>query len=330
MDLPSHDPQNLPSQLPLEWARRKAGPTLVWALFSERLFAACVTTIEIMLASPETRNPITRAENGVGLFAVPGWERFDWLWHGFSTHRGGVSRVYLPEGLGDSRPELGQLNLGFTGADLAENVSENRLRWIEAVTGSRETPLRTIRQIHSGVSIVAEAAAPEVVPEADGIMTDEPGILLGVMTADCIPVLVADPVNRAVAAFHAGWRGTVARIVERGVAQMAAEFGSDPAQMFAAVGPGIGLCCYTVGGEVEALFEAQFRYGSELFLKGNETARLDLIEANCRQLLAAGLAEDAVAVVGGCSSCQPWYFYSHRASGGHAGRMMASIGIRPA
>jgi Multi-copper polyphenol oxidoreductase laccase len=166
-----------------------------------------LTTIETMLVAPETRVPVIRAENGVGLFAVPGWERFGWLWHGFSTHRGGVSRAYLPEGLQDSRPELGQLNLGFTAADPAENVRENRLRWIEAVTESRETPLRTIRQIHSGVSILAGAIAPETIPEADGLMTDEPGILLGVMTADCIPVLVADPVHRAVAAFHAGWRG---------------------------------------------------------------------------------------------------------------------------
>lgn len=283
-----------------------------------------------MIAAPETRIPVTRAENGVGLIAVPGWDRFDWLWHGFSTHRGGVSRTYLPQGLQDSRPELGQLNLGFTAADAAENVRENRLRWTEAVTGSREMPLRTIRQIHSGVSIVAEAAAPETIPEADGIMTRQAGVLLGVMTADCIPVLVADPVHRAVAAFHAGWRGTVARIVEHGIAQMSAEFGSDPAQMVAAVGPGIGLCCYTVGGDVEAQFARQFSYGNELFEKCNGTTRLDLIEANRRQLLAAGLPESAVAIVGGCTGCRPWFFFSHRTSGGHAGRMMASIGIRPA
>ena len=291
---------------------------------------ATLTTIDNMIAEQETRIPMTRAENGVGLFAVPGWERFDWLWHGFSTHCGGVSRAYLTAGLNESRPELAQLNLGFTATDSAENVRENRLRWSEAVTGSRESPLRTIRQIHSGVSVVAEASAPEAIPVADGIMTSEPGILLGVMTADCIPVLVADPVQRAVAAFHAGWRGTVGRIVEHGIARMTTEFGSDPSHLVAAIGPGIGACCYTVGGEVEAQFEAEFHYGAELFLKGNETSRLDLIEANRRQLTAAGLSQDSVAFVGGCTSCQPWYFYSHRASGGHAGRMMASIGIRQA
>jgi len=283
-----------------------------------------------MIAVPETRIPIIRAENGVGLFIVPAWESFDWLWHGFSTHRGGVSRAYLPEGLQESRPELGQLNLGFTAADSAENVRENRARWTEAITGSRETPLRTIRQVHSNLSVVAEATAPEAIPEADGVLTHQPGILLSVMTADCIPVLVADPVHRAVAAFHAGWRGTLARIVETGIARMTAEFGSDPAQLTAAVGPGIGACCYTVGREVPLQFEAQFDYSGELFVEGREGIRLNLIEANRRQLLAGGVPAASIAQVGGCTGCQPELLYSHRASGGHAGRMMASIGIKSA
>jgi YfiH family protein len=281
-----------------------------------------------MIAAPETRMPVLRAENGVGLFAVPGWERFDWLWHGFSTHLGGVSQAYLPKGVGASRAGSGELNLGFTAADTAEHVRENRSRWIEAVSGSRETPLRTIRQMHSNISVLAGDAVPETVPEADGILTDRPGVLVGVMTADCIPVLVADPEKRAVGAFHAGWRGTVARIVELGVARMTEEFGSEPKDLVAAIGPGIGVCCYGVGGEVQAQFEANFPYGAELFLKGSESSRLDLIEANRRQLLAAGVPAGSIAIVGGCTSCQPWYFYSHRASGGHAGRMMASIGIR--
>jgi len=282
-----------------------------------------------MGSASKSRIAVSRAENGVGLLRVPGWEGFDWLWHGFSTHRGGVSRAYLAEG-GRESAESGGLNLGFAAADSVERVSENRLRWVEAVTGSRETPLRTIRQVHSGVSVVAGAAAPETIPEADGVVTDQPGILLGVMTADCIPVLAVDPAHRAVGAFHAGWRGTVARIVEHGVARMTGEFGSDPGQMVAAIGPGIGRCCYTVGAEVRERFEAQFAYGPELFRREGDGLRLDLIEGNRRQLLEAGLAEGAIAVVGGCTGCQPDRFYSHRASGGHAGRMMASVGIRPA
>ena len=271
---------------------------------------------------------------GVEWLKAPLWSNFDWLWHGFSTRQGGVSRVYLPE---LDLPELdasdaaGELNLGFTAADSQEHVRENRLRLIEAITGSRETPLATVRQVHSNLSVTVGAEGAGFgagsVPEVDGIMTSRPGLLLGIQTADCIPVLVADPVKHTVAAFHAGWRGTVARIVELGVAQMREEFGSDPVDLTAAIGPGIGQCCYSVGAEVQTQFESQFSYASELFLK-DPTLRLNLLEANRRQLLAAGLRAGSIALVGGCTSCQPRLFYSHRASGGHAGRMMAVIGVR--
>ena len=109
---------------------------------------------------------------------------------------------------------------------------------------------------------------------------------------------------------------------------MTEEFGSDPADLIAAVGPGIGVCCYTVGEEVQAQFGANFSYAEELFLPGERAFCLNLVEANRMQLMAAGLPPDAIAMVGGCTSCQPQLFYSHRASGGHAGRMMAVIGIR--
>ena len=276
-----------------------------------------------------TGSPLTIAENGAAWIAVPEWSAFDWLWHGFSTRRGGVSRVYLPENAGED-DIAGELNLGFTSADLPENVRENRLRFVDAATGSRETPLAAVRQVHSNRSVVVcvdPAETTGTVSEADGMMTAEPGVLLGIQTADCIPVLVADPVKRAIAAFHAGWRGTVERIVELGVARMAQEFGSDPADLFAAIGPGIGSCCYTVGDEVLGRFDANFSYADQLFLRSGDDLRLDLTEANRRQLLSAGLAANAIAAVGGCTACQPELFYSHRASAGHAGRMMAVIGI---
>lgn len=285
-----------------------------------------------MSAPQRSATVVTRAESGVGGIAVPAWIGFDWLWHGFSTHRGGVSRAYLPEGL-LGQADLGQLNLGFTAADAAENVRENRLRWIEAVTGSRETPLATIRQVHSNGSVVFDGGAAGAVLEADGMMTGRSGVLLGIQTADCIPVLVADPVKRVVASFHAGWRGTVERIVELGIAQMRAEFGCDPGSQVAAIGPGIGPCCYAVGEEVLGRFRANFSYADALIsfesgLDGGSPQKLDLVEANRRQLLDAGLKADSISIVGGCTACQPELFYSHRASGGHAGRMMAVIGIR--
>ena len=262
--------------------------------------------------------------DGVEWLGAPGWENLDWLWHGFSTRRGGVSRVYLT---GDEI-SAGESNLGFTAADAAENVRENRARFVEAVSGSRETSLQTVRQVHSNRSMTAAEAAQDTTPEADGLMTGQAGVLLGIQTADCIPVLVADPVRRTVAAFHAGWRGTVARIVELGVGRMVQEFGSAPADLIAAIGPGIGVCCYKVGEEVQTQFGANFSYAGELFLPIEGAFNLNLVEANRRQLMAAGLRPDAIAMVGGCTACQPRLFYSHRASGGHAGRMMAVIGVR--
>jgi YfiH family protein len=252
----------------------------------------------------------------------------DWLWHGFSTRAGGVSHAYLSEAQTHS---AGELNLGFTQHDDHDHVLENRLRFVEAITGERSTPLRTLRQIHSCITVVQQSA-PEVIPgpgpEADGSMTQQPGILIGVMTADCIPVLVADPVQRAVAAFHAGWRGSVERIVEHGIERMQREFGSNPRNLVAAIGPGIGPCCYTIGEEVLTRFSSNFRYSGDLFTVDGDQLRINLWEANRRQLLDAGLHESAISIVGGCTSCHPELFFSHRASAGHAGRMMAVIGIR--
>jgi hypothetical protein len=290
------------------------------------------------------------APNGVEWLRVPGWARMRWLWHGFSTRRSGLSRVYCPEGA------PGDLNLGFTAADSPQAVEGNRRLLAEAITGNPETPLITLRQVHSSVVRLASASAAQGVAacKGDGLITSTPGLLLAVQTADCIPVLVVDRRLRVVAAFHAGWRGTVRRIVESGVGRMRLEYGSRPQDLVAAVGPGIGPCCYAVGEEVYSSFESQFPYCAHLFRHVDDSdpvrnrypmlfltqrapghspigpsLHLDLIEANRRQLLAAGLAGSSVKVIGGCTSCQRELFFSHRASRGHAGRMMAVVGIRP-
>jgi hypothetical protein len=184
-------------------------------------------------------------------------------------------------------------------------------------------------------------------------MTDDPGLLLAIQTADCIPVLVADREHHAVAAVHAGWRGTVQRIVESGIGRMRLDFGSRPQDLVAAIGPGIGLCCYTVGDEVLSAFESQFPYARELFREVYDfdpvrtrypmlfltqrapghsnlgpSLHVDLVEANRRQLLAAGLKPSSIQIIGGCTQCHRDLFFSHRGSHGHAGRMMSVIGIR--
>jgi polyphenol oxidase len=288
------------------------------------------------------------AANGVRWLPVPGWE-LPWLWSGFSTRVGGRSRAYCAE------DAPGELNLGFTADDDRAAVAANRRLLAEAVTGDASTPLITIGQFHSNLLVRAGAkdAARERPRKADGLICGEAGILIGVQTADCIPVLVADPRRRAVGAFHAGWRGTVKRIVETGVGRMQLEFGSRPADLIAAIGPGIGPCCYAVGEEVLSEFESQFPYARELFREvydsdpvrqrypmlfmnqcppghgqGSSCLHADLIEANRRQLLACGIPAASIQIVGGCTQCNPDLFFSHRGSGGSTGRMMGIIGLR--
>jgi len=217
--------------------------------------------------------------------------------------------------------------------------------------------MATLRQIHSNFLVaggpVAGCANPGIpLGRGDGLMTNHPGVLLTIQTADCIPVLVADRRLRAVAAFHAGWRGTVKRIVENGIGRMRMEFGSRPEDLVAAIGPGNLVCCYQVGEDVLSEFESQFSYGAELFREVYDSdavrtkyrllfmtqrapgqspngprLHVVLVEANRRQLLAAGLSADAIQVVSACTHCHPELFFSHRGSGGRCGRMMSVIGI---
>jgi YfiH family protein len=143
---------------------------------------------------------------------------------------------------------------------------------------------------------------------------------------------MVDRQRRAIAALHAGWRGTVQRIAEIGVHRMHSEFGSRPEDLSAAIGPCIGSCCYEVGQEVRHAFSGRFAYAETLFTaveKGNSgpSLHLDLVEANRRQLLTAGLDRASIHVVEGCTACRPDRFFSYRKSGGSTGRLMSVIGL---
>ncbi len=302
--------------------------------------------------------PKRLARNRVEVVQVPAWQRYPWLLHGFSTRTGGRTHVYRPS------QRAGELNLGFTASDAAETVSLNRTLFIEALgklhapplkrKGATAIPLVCLKQIHSSLihRVDAAACSPGKPLRGDGFMTDDPGVLLAIQTADCIPVLIADRRRKAVAAFHAGWRGTLKRIVETGVGRMRLEFGSRPEDLIAAIGPGIGACCYAVGEEVRGEFESQFMYASTLFSEVYDadavkqkypmlflTARapghsdlgpsmhLDLMEANRRQLLDAGLKPAAIHVTGECTSCRTDRYFSHRAEHGFTGRMLSAIGL---
>jgi len=269
-----------------------------------------------------------------------------WLVHGFSTRTGGVSRTYGGK----------SLNLGFTPEDSRRAVEQNRaafLRELGAVRKGHEWPLVTVRQIHSDL-IHCVPEMPEAPLAGDGLVTQTPGLLLAILTADCLPVILADTKRRAIGVFHAGWRGTVKRIAEKGVGEMQRWFGSRPRDIKAAIGPGVHGCCYSVGPEVRTQFESQFEYGSKLFREVEEsdpvrekypllflTARapghselpkkifLDLVEANRRQLLAVGVPAKSISASPLCTSCHTDLLFSYRAEKGVTGRMMAVAGIRP-
>lgn len=215
-----------------------------------------------------------------------------------------------------------------------------------------EWSLVSVRQIHSDLVHVIHGVANQPL-SGDGLITNRPGILLGIKTADCVPVLVAERKGRAVGAFHAGWRGTLARIVEKGVGAMRQHFGLERAEMVASIGPCIHSCCYEVSPELRDQFAGQFDYAEQFFTDvfsldpvrekypllfmnmrapghGEEPSRphRDLVEANRRQLMAAGLAEEAIDSSPLCTSCRKDLLFSHRAEKGNTGRMMAAIGIR--
>jgi polyphenol oxidase len=273
------------------------------------------------------------------------------LVHGFSTRVGGVSHVYGGH----------SLNLGFTKDDSRAAVERNRGAFLREVgaadgksppSGSSAWPLITLRQVHSDL-IHCVDAVPEHPPAGDGLLTATPGLLLAVQTADCMPVILIDSKRRAVGVFHAGWRGTVRRIVEKGVGEMHRVFGSDPANLRAAIGPGIQGCCYEVGEEVREKFNSQFAYAATLFREVKEsdpvrekypllflTARapghsvlpkkifLDLVDANRRQLIAAGVPERSVETSPLCTNCRPDLLFSYRAEKEKTGRLMGVAGIR--
>lgn len=166
--------------------------------------------------------------------------------------------------------------------------------------------------------------APGHAGDGDALVTNRPGLLLGVRTADCLPVLMADSTHKAVAAIHAGWRGLVAGVLLRTVEAMAERFGSRPASLVAAIGPAIGPCCYDVGPEVARRFGELFPERTDL----TGRAHIDLSEAARRQLVAAGVPAGQIWCVGLCTRCLSGEFYSWRREGPTAGRMLSVIGIR--
>jgi YfiH family protein len=293
--------------------------------------------------------------SGVAVLRAANLRRYRWLAHGFSTRQ----------------PEPFNLNYSTGEAGV---VARNRRAFLRALDGKNTRwQLTTLHQRHTDhIQIVTRESLSQqtgVRREKDGALklvgdaavTDSPGLLLAVQVADCLPILLADPEQRVVAAVHAGWRGTVQRIAEKTVGRMQLEFGCRAKNMLAAMGPGIDPCCYRVGAEVVDAFESQFDYAEKIIRRvkaspsevhwqqpvfspapnrerrprpaltsaSAERLYLDLVEANRRQLRDAGAKAGHIWVSELCTACRTDLLFSHRAEEGRTGRMMGAIGIRP-
>jgi YfiH family protein len=204
--------------------------------------------------------------------------------------------------------------------------------WARAAStvGCGVDAVRRVRQVHGAAVQAVDGTPPDgAPPAADALVTRTPGVALAVVTADCVPVLLADPVSGAVGAVHAGWRGTAADIAGAAVRAMAEHWDVPPARLVAAIGPSIGVCCYEVGAELVDAFAAaghdQAARGAWFGRDGDGRLRLDLWAANRDLLLRAGLPAAQIHLAGLCTKTHLAWFESYRAEGAAAGRMTAII-----
>jgi len=302
----------------------------------------------------KTESWILRRTRGLQILEAPQLAQFNWLVHGFSTRPGGASELKANREDGQASEKI--LNLGFTDWDTRDRVLKNRQDFFAALKASKMRVV-ALRQVHSDIVQVVNSSNPEPsgdAPKGDALITSEPGFLLVVQTADCVPILLADKKRRAVAAIHAGWRGTLQRIAQKALGRMQMEFGTGPQDVIAALGPGIGQCCFEVGPEVVAEFAAKFPEASEWFkgpfdslARGDNDpnwlpwltmrppghqlpeprAHLDLIAANRAILTNAGVSPGNISSSRFCTACRTDLFFSYRRER-ITGRMMAAIGIR--
>lgn len=226
----------------------------------------------------------------LGVLRVGRWADWSWLIHGFSTRSTG---------------------------DFLDWPSDDE---ICEKFGAAPVGTAMLKQVHSGRCVRADRAWSGARPEADAVCTNRPWVLVGVRTADCVPVLLVDPHRRAVAAVHAGWRGASARVLPSAIESMASEYGCKPTDIEAAIGPGIGPCCFEVGEEVADQFSEEF------VDRDGPKPHVDLVGILAAQLQQSGV--DRYATAGGCTSCDLDRYFSHRAERGDTGRMLALVGLR--
>lgn len=249
----------------------------------------------------------------------------DRLVHGFSARQGGVSPA-----------PYDSLNMALHVGDDPACVWENRRRYFAAL-GLDAERICTIRQVH-GTEIARAFRRDagrgardydDALADADAVITNDSGVSLMLCYADCVPVLLYDPVHHAAGVVHAGWKGTVQRIAAQTVARMGEEFGTAASDVLVGIGPSIGAGCYTVGAEVADRFRAAFPTHTDAIVQERDGAiHLDLWAANHIQMVAVGILEKHIDHADICTSCDRNFFYSYRAAGGKTGRLAGVMELR--
>ena len=240
---------------------------------------------------------------------------------GFTTRHEGVSR-----------PPCNSLNLGMNTQDQQANVEGNRSLLARAF-GINQEALVTPRQVHGSDILVINEPNEDyshfLSVEGDAVITNQPNVMIGVCVADCVPILLSDPDNRVIAVVHAGWKGTAAKLVSKTVAGMASEFGSNPARLYAAVGPSIQKCCYEVDEPVRKAFaQGGITWDACAELKSPGKWQLDLAAANRELLLLAGLPAGSIQLSGQCVCCHSEQFFSYRRDKDDSGRQIGFIMLK--
>jgi YfiH family protein len=269
---------------------------------------------------PDMRNGgfVLREFQGIRYFSCTALENIPNLCHGFSTREGGSGTAEK------------SLNLNYSAWDSPERVHENRRRFLSALN-LENTRLATLHQVHSNrVHIIEENSREWNQSEGDALATTAVDIALAVKSADCLPILIADPVRHAVAAVHSGWRGTLSRILLKTIQAMQEFFGCNPLHLIVAVGPGIRECCFEVGPEVVLLFQKEYAGACLTTPSGTLPGKffLDLGKALDMQLDLAGVLTENRYDLGECTCCNTDRFFSYRAEGPASGRMMTVIGLK--
>ncbi|HEX3017477.1 MAG TPA: peptidoglycan editing factor PgeF [Caproicibacter sp.] len=271
-----------------------------------------------------TKNMKLQRNGEVSFLTFPSFSAYPFVRHAFSTRIGGASK-----------DEFSAMNLAFHRGDPDENVTENYRRFCKAAGFDFSTLVSSSQDHHTFIRRVSQENRgigfwkPKDMLSVDGLITNESGVTLVTHYADCVPIFLLDPKKKAIGLVHAGWRGTAAKIGSVAVAAMTREFGCEPNDLIAGIGPSIGPCCFEVDAPVRDAFAALTELNPADLIRedGGGKYHIDLWETNRRILMKAGIPANSITVSGICTKCNSDWLFSHRASGGKRGGLSAFMAL---